>query len=107
MSDLSCSSIALSHCWLILPLIGVVYLREIIVALVVVIDSFYCWFILSMISVVVMWMITVALVVVTSPRFIDLRVVTSLLAVWTEIRILVSCRRVWSLELPRIFIYSM
>ena len=55
-SDLSCSWVALSHCWLILPLIGVVYLREIIVALVVVIDLPYCWFILSVISIVVLWM---------------------------------------------------
>ena len=47
-----------------------------------------------------------SLVVVTSPRFIDLRVVTSLLAEWTEIRILVSCRRVSSFELPRIICNS-
>ena len=73
-----------------------VYLREIIVALVAVIDLHYCWFILSVISIVVLWMTPVALVVVTSQRFIDLRVVTSLLAVWTKIRILVSSRRVWS-----------
>ena len=83
-----------------------VYLREIVVALVVVIDLSYCWFILSMISVVVIWMITVALVVVTSPRFTDVMFVTSLLAVWTEIRILVSCRHIWSLQLPRIICIS-
>ena len=71
-----------------------VYLREIIVTLVVVIDSPYCWFILSVISIVVLWMTPVALVVVTSQRFIDLRVVTSLLAVWTKIRIIVFSRRV-------------